>query len=173
MVNPAYGVDQTTGKNLLAAFGSNSDQFTVQMTAPITHTGTSWYGQDFIVFSNQGFTGKSGFASEGTDMSAYQIADGSTFGDAAPGQRQPGWEDVLPRPAVGFRRIPGKSVSLERPDSGPQHGGMGGAEQLFQAREPRSDRSRLCRSNRRERRQCPVRRLGGRDFLRLFSAKRP
>ena len=82
MVNPAYGVDQTTSKNLLAAFGSNSDQFTVQMMAPITHTGASWYSQDFIVFSNQGFIGTaaSGFASEGTDMSAYQIADGSTFG---------------------------------------------------------------------------------------------
>ncbi len=82
MVNPAYGVDQTTGNNLLVAFGSASDQFTVQMTSPITHTGNSWYGQDFILFSNQGFVGTaaSGFASEGTDMSAYQIADGSTFG---------------------------------------------------------------------------------------------
>ena len=59
MVQPAYGVDQTTGNNLLVAIGSATDQFTVQMTAPITHTGRSWYNQDFIVFSNQGFIGKS------------------------------------------------------------------------------------------------------------------
>jgi len=80
MVQPAYGVDQTTKANLLVAFGSPADQLTVQMSAPITHTGTTWYDQDFIVFSNQGFTGKSGFASEGTDMSAYQIGSGATFG---------------------------------------------------------------------------------------------
>ena len=83
MVQPAFGVDQTTGKNLLVGFDTTGlGQVTVQMAAPITHSGTTWFNQDFIVFSNQGFIGSdaSGFAYEGTDMSTYQIADGSTFG---------------------------------------------------------------------------------------------
>jgi len=80
MVNPAFGVDANTGKNLLAAFSPNSPgQITVQMSAPITHSGTSWYGQDFTVFSNTGFT-SGGFADDTTDMSKYLITDGSTFG---------------------------------------------------------------------------------------------
>ena len=81
MVEPAYGKDQVTAKNLLTGFDSSgTGQLTVQMTAPITHSATSWFGQDFILFSNQGFTGKTGYASDGTDMSTYQISDGSTFG---------------------------------------------------------------------------------------------
>ena len=80
MVNPAFGVDANTGKNLLAAFSPNSPgQITVQMSAPITHSGTSWYGQDFTVFSNTGFA-SSGFVDDTTDMSQYHIGNGTTFG---------------------------------------------------------------------------------------------
>ena len=80
MVEPAYGEDQATAKNLLTGFDSSgTGQLTVQMTAPITHSATSWFGQDFILFSNTFFVG-SGFVDDTTDMSTYQIADGSTFG---------------------------------------------------------------------------------------------
>ena len=109
MVQPAYGVDQTTGKNLLVGFGAAGDQFTVKMTAPITHTGNSWYGQDFLVFSNQGFVGASGFASEGTDMSTYQIADGSTFGtlpQVSVSQDGVTFYPVAPASAVAFPENP-------------------------------------------------------------------
>ena len=81
MVEPAYGKDHTTAKNLLTGFDSSgTGQLTVQMSAPITHSATSWFGQDFILFSNQAFLGKSGTVADGTDMSAYQIASGTTFG---------------------------------------------------------------------------------------------
>ena len=88
MVNPAFGKDANTGQNLWVNFQPGTvsapatGQLTVQLTAPITHTGNSWYGQDFIVYSNQGFNGASpeDFVGDGTDMSSYQIADGSTFG---------------------------------------------------------------------------------------------
>jgi len=81
MVQPSYGQDQTTGANLLVGFdNTGSGQVTVQLSAPIAHNAAHWYGQDFIVFSNQGFTGTSGYAQEGTDMSRYTIKDGTTFG---------------------------------------------------------------------------------------------
>jgi len=81
MVQGAYGLDETSGKNLLVNFDSSgTGQLTVQMSAPITHTGTTWFNQDFIVFSNGFFPGLSGYASEGTDMSTYQIGSGATYG---------------------------------------------------------------------------------------------
>ncbi len=80
MVNSAYGFDATTGKNLLAAFDDAAGQITVQMSAPITHTGTTWYNQDFTVFSNQFFIPTTYGATDGTDMSTYTLADGSTYG---------------------------------------------------------------------------------------------
>ena len=80
MVNSAYGVDQTSGKNLLVGFdNSGLGQVTVQMSAPIIHTGTTWYNQDFLVFGNTFFTGP-GFADDTTDMSTYKITDGAATG---------------------------------------------------------------------------------------------
>jgi hypothetical protein len=80
IVNSAYGVDQTSGKNLLVGFdNSGLGELTVQMSAPITHSASHWFGQDFIVFGNTFFTGVD-YVTDATDMNTYQITDSNPTG---------------------------------------------------------------------------------------------
>ena len=81
MVYTAYNTDPN-GNNLLVSLGSSGQgSLTVKFDqTPITHSDSHWFGEDFIVFGNQGFVGN-GFVTPTTDMTQYHIDDGSTFGD--------------------------------------------------------------------------------------------
>lgn len=76
----AYGQDPQ-GNNLLALLPSNgSGSLTVKFDqAPITHSAGHWFGEDFIVYSNQFFVGDN-FVNPTTDMSQFHLTDGTTFG---------------------------------------------------------------------------------------------
>ncbi len=76
----AYNTDPN-GNNLLVSLGSTGQgSLTVKFDlAPITHSDSHWFGEDFIVFGNQGFSAD-GFVTPTTDMSQLHITDGSTYG---------------------------------------------------------------------------------------------
>ncbi len=86
MVYSAYGTDTATHKNALAGFDSSGQgTLTVRFDTPITHSAAHWYGEDFLVFSNQFFTGGPGFVNADgdphpTDMSQYFLSSGATTG---------------------------------------------------------------------------------------------
>ncbi len=72
---PAYGSD-LQGNNLLVSLGSTgAGSLTVKFDqTPITHSASHWYGEDFIVYSNDFFTGQgSSFVTPTTDMSQYLL----------------------------------------------------------------------------------------------------
>ena len=71
----AYGTD-LQGNNLLVSLGnSGAGSLTVKFDqAPITHSAGHWYGDDFLVYSNDFFVGQGGaFVSPTTDMSGYLL----------------------------------------------------------------------------------------------------
>ena len=77
----AYGTNPQ-GDNLLVGLGSDGQgSLTVKFDqAPIVHSDSHWYGEDFIVYSNPFFVGAAGFVEPTTDMAQYRLADGSVFG---------------------------------------------------------------------------------------------
>ncbi len=82
MVDPAYYMT-SSGVNAIAGLGSPSSgtpgSIIVQMAAPITHSDSHWYGDDFIVYGNaQVFGTNFTTITPTTDMS--QIVVGSTYG---------------------------------------------------------------------------------------------
>lgn len=82
MVNPAY-YTTPNGVNAIAGFGGPSTgtpgSLTVKMAAPITHSDSHWYGDDFIVYGNaQVFSTNFATITPTTDMS--QIVVGGTYG---------------------------------------------------------------------------------------------
>ncbi len=80
-VYPAYGTDPN-GNNLLTQFGggSTAGSLTVKFDqTPITHSSGHWYGEDFIVYSNQFFVADT-FADVNSDMTQIHLTDGSVFG---------------------------------------------------------------------------------------------
>ncbi len=85
LVQPAFGQDANTGKNLLTALGSDGQgELTLTFSAPIVHSDAHYFGQDFIVYTNSFFTGNNpttnkSYVSEGDDLSQY-ILDGGSFG---------------------------------------------------------------------------------------------
>jgi len=65
-----------SGVNAIAGLGSDgAGTLTVQLDAPITHSDSHWYGDDFIVYGNAFFYGADAVTPT-TDMSQYAI-DGS------------------------------------------------------------------------------------------------
>lgn len=76
----AYG-QNPQGNNLLVSLGSSGlGSLTVKFDqAPITHSDSHWFGEDFIVYSNQFFIGDN-FVTPTTDMSQFHLTDGTTFG---------------------------------------------------------------------------------------------
>lgn len=76
----AYGKDPQ-GSNLLVSLGSTGlGSLTVKFDqAPITHSDSHWFGEDFIVYSNQFFVGDN-YVTPTTDMTQFHLTDGSTFG---------------------------------------------------------------------------------------------
>ena len=79
LVYTAYNTDPS-GNNLLVSLGSTGlGVLTVKFDTPIVHSDSHWFGEDLIVFGNQGFVGD-GFVTPTTDMSQYHLVDGSTFG---------------------------------------------------------------------------------------------
>lgn len=84
LVYTAYNTDPN-GKNLLVSLGSTGlGVLTVKFDAPIVHSDSHWFGEDLIVFGNQGFVGQGingdSSVTPTTDMAQYRLADGSTFG---------------------------------------------------------------------------------------------
>ncbi len=72
---PAYGSDPQ-GNNLLVSLGSTgTGSLTVKFDeAPITHSDSHWYGEDFLVYSNDFFRGQgSNYVNPTTDMSQYLL----------------------------------------------------------------------------------------------------
>lgn len=76
----AYGSD-LAGNNLLVSLGNAGlGSLTVKFDqTPITHSDAHWFGEDFIVFSNQFFVAQD-YVTPATDMSKFTLADGSVFG---------------------------------------------------------------------------------------------
>lgn len=76
----AYGASPS-GNNLLVSLGSTGQgSLTVKFDqAPITHSNSHWYGDDFIVYSNQFFITDQ-YADPDSDMTQVHVTDGSTFG---------------------------------------------------------------------------------------------
>ncbi len=71
----AYGSD-LQGNNLLVSLGNTgTGSLTVKFDqAPITHSAGHWYGEDFIVYSNDFFVGQNNnFVTPTTDMSQYLL----------------------------------------------------------------------------------------------------
>ena len=57
LVDPAY-YTTPSGGNAIAGLGSDGmGTLTVQLAAPITHSDSHWYGDDFIVYGNATFSG--------------------------------------------------------------------------------------------------------------------
>ena len=79
-VYSAYGTDPQKN-NLLASLGSTGNgSLTVKFDQSlITHSDSHWYGEDFIVYSNQFFVADD-FAQTNSDMTKIHVTDGSTFG---------------------------------------------------------------------------------------------
>jgi hypothetical protein len=79
LVYTAYNTDPN-GNNLLVSLGSTGQGvLTVKFDAPIVHSDSHWFGEDLIVFGNQGFIGDAP-VTPNTDMSQLHITDGSTYG---------------------------------------------------------------------------------------------
>ncbi|MGI4791896.1 MAG: hypothetical protein ACRYFS_23990 [Janthinobacterium lividum] len=80
LVVSAYGTDPQ-GNNLLVSLGSTGlGSLTVKFDqAPITHSSSHWYGDDFIVYSNEFFKADQ-YADVDTDMTQVHLTDGSTAG---------------------------------------------------------------------------------------------
>jgi len=79
LVYTAYNTDPS-GNNLLVSLGSTGlGVLTVKFDAPIVHSDSHWFGEDLIVFGNQGFVGDAPVTLN-TDMSHLHIKDGSTYG---------------------------------------------------------------------------------------------
>lgn len=76
----AYGQDPQ-GSNLLVSLGSSGlGSLTVKFDqTPITHSDSHWFGEDFIVYSNQFFVGDN-FVDPASDMTQLHLTDGSVFG---------------------------------------------------------------------------------------------
>lgn len=76
----AYGTDPQ-GNNLLASLGGTGlGSLIVKFDqAPIVHSDSHWFGEDFIVYSNQFFVGDN-YVTPTTDMSQFHLTDGSEFG---------------------------------------------------------------------------------------------
>ena len=79
-VYSAYGKDPQQN-NLLVSLGDTSTgSLTVKFDqAPLIHSTTHWYGEDFIVYSNQFFIADS-YAQKDSDMTMIHVTDGSIFG---------------------------------------------------------------------------------------------
>ena len=76
LVDTAYGQD-LSGNNLLVALPNADSILTLKFNTPIVHNSGNWFGQDFIVFGNQGFIGQSGgFVDDTTNLTQYDIAQG-------------------------------------------------------------------------------------------------
>lgn len=76
----AYGQD-LQGNNLLVSLGSTgAGSLTVKFDqAAITHSASHWYGEDFIVYSNNFFVGQNNnFVTPTTDMSRYLLSADSS-----------------------------------------------------------------------------------------------
>ena len=85
--NPTYGVD-SNGNNLLVSLGgSGQGSLTVKFDdAPIVHSDSHWFGQDFIVYGNSFFQGINSVTGDQfvhadtdptqTDMTQYHITEG-------------------------------------------------------------------------------------------------
>lgn len=80
MVVSAYGTDPQ-GNNLLVSLGNTGQgSLTVKFDqSPLTHSDSHWYGDDFIVYSNQFFVADQ-YADTNSDMTQIHLTDGSTFG---------------------------------------------------------------------------------------------
>ena len=80
VVYSAYGKDPQ-GNNLLTQLDSGgAGSLTVKFDqTPITHSSSHWYGEDFIVYSNQFFVADA-FANVDSDMTQIHLTDGSVFG---------------------------------------------------------------------------------------------
>lgn len=80
MVVSAFGTDPQ-GNNLLVSLGNTgAGSLTVKFDqAPITHSDSHWFGDDFIVYSNQFFIADQ-YANTNSDMTQIHLTDGSTFG---------------------------------------------------------------------------------------------
>ena len=81
MVFPAFNT--STSGDLITSLGSSANSGTnsliVKMAAPITHSDSHWYGDDFIVYGNaQFFNPNFTSVTPTTDMSQYLI--GGTYG---------------------------------------------------------------------------------------------
>ena len=82
MVYPAYNVNPAgsppSSSDLITSLGSvansSTNFLTVKLAAPITHSDSHWYGDDFIVYGNAQFFGKNfDSVTPTTDMSQYII----------------------------------------------------------------------------------------------------
>lgn len=82
MVYPAYNVNPAgslpSSSDLITSLGSAANSstnfLTVKLAAPITHSDSHWYGDDFIVYGNAQFFGKNfDSVTPTTDMSQYII----------------------------------------------------------------------------------------------------
>lgn len=80
LVVSAFGADPQ-GNNLLVSLGNTGQgSLTVKFDqSPITHSDNHWYGNDFIVYSNQFFIADQ-YANTNSDMTQIHLTDGSTFG---------------------------------------------------------------------------------------------
>ena len=91
MVFPAFNT--STGGDLITSLGSSADSATnsliVKMAAPITHSDSHWYGDDFIVYGNATFSGANAttgsyYVTPTTDMSQYIIDNYGIFQNGTP-----------------------------------------------------------------------------------------
>ena len=91
MVFPAFNT--TTSGDLITSLGSSADSATnsliVKMAAPITHSDSHWYGDDFIVYGNATFSGANATTGDynvtpTTDMSQYIIDNYGIYQDGTP-----------------------------------------------------------------------------------------
>ncbi len=79
LVDTAYNTDPS-GKSLLVKLdGSGQGSLTVKFDTPIVHSSAHWFGEDFLVFGNQGFVADNYPITATTDMSQLHITDGSTY----------------------------------------------------------------------------------------------
>lgn len=81
MVYPPYNKDPQ-GNNLLVTTGTGG-QVTVKFDAPIVHDANHWFGDDFLVFGNTFFSGKSAVTPT-TDMSTEIISSGNYYQNGTP-----------------------------------------------------------------------------------------
>ena len=91
MVFPAFNT--TTGGDLITSLGSSADSSTnsliVELAAPVTHSDSHWYGDDFIVYGNATFSGADATTGDysvtpTTDMSQYIIDNLGIYQNGTP-----------------------------------------------------------------------------------------